>query len=43
MNRKTQMEVSIQDFISAQVDVYFIDGKSRDKIFVIKLGNLELG
>lgn len=43
MNHKIQMEVSIQDFISAQVHVYFIDRKSRDKIFVIKLGNLELG
>ena len=43
MNHKIQMQVPTQDFISAQVHVYFIDRKSRDKIFVIKLGNLELG
>lgn len=43
MNHKIQMQVPKQDFISAQVHVYFIDRKSRDKVFVIKLGDLELG
>lgn len=43
MNHKIQTQVPKQDFISAQVHVYFIDRKSRDKLFVIKLGDLELG
>lgn len=43
MNHKIQVQVPKQDLISAKVHVYFIDRKSRDKVFVIKLGNLELG